>query len=211
MTPREAFYNILGGEVVKNLEKRGFDARYVSSSAEALEQVKRMVPEGSLISWGGTMTLEETGIKSYLKSGKFDVIDRATANGPDEIKEAYHKSLNTDYYFMSTNAVTRDGILVNIDGNGNRLAALIYGPENIIIIAGMNKIVNTEADAVPHIQNTASPLNAHRLGRQTPCLLTGSCGDCLSPDSMCSHTVSTRRSHPGGRIKVILVGEELGY
>ena len=211
MTPKKGFYNVLGNEVVKKLNNRGFDARYVSSSEEALEEVKKMIPEGSFVTWGGTMTLEETGIKAYLKSGKFDALDRAEAKTPEETKEIYHRSLNSDYYFMSANALTRDGILVNIDGNGNRLAALLYGPENIVVLTGMNKIVNGLEEAVPRIQNIASPMNAQRLGRQTPCFFTGSCGDCLSPDSMCSQTVLTRRSHPEGRIKVILIGEDLGY
>lgn len=211
MNPKEAFYKTLGEEVVKNFNRRGFDARYVLTSQEALEEVKGMVKEGSVVSWGGAMSLEETGIKDFLKSGRFEVLDRAEANGPEEIKEIYHKALAADYYITSTNAFTRDGILVNIDGNGNRVAALCYGPENIVVITGMNKAVIDEVEAVRRIQNVASPMNVQRLDKNTPCRATGSCGDCLSPDCICSHTVSTRRSHPAGRIKVILVGEDLGY
>ncbi len=211
MEPREGYYSILGPKVVENLNRRGFDARYITTSREALDAVRTMIPEGSMISWGGTMSLEETGIKDFLNSGRFNVLDRAEAQTPETIRDIYHKALSCDYYFMSTNALTSDGVMVNIDGNGNRLAALVYGPEHIVVVAGMNKVVPDEQTALLRVQNTAAPINAQRLGRQTPCLVTGSCSDCLSPDCMCSHIVYTRRSHPNGRIKIILVGEELGY
>jgi len=112
---------------------------------------------------------------------------------------------------MSSNAISVTGELVNIDGTGNRLAALIYGPSNVIILAGMNKVMPTVEAALSRVKNTASPINAIRLSRNTPCAVTGICSECQSPDCICAQTVITRRSNQAGRIKVILIGEELGY
>ncbi|MEG0590187.1 MAG: lactate utilization protein, partial [Lachnospiraceae bacterium] len=116
-----------------------------------------------------------------------------------------------DYFFMSSNAITIDGELVNIDGNGNRVACLIHGPKHVILIVGMNKVVSDVANGMTRIRNMATPANAARLGTKTPCQKTGCCGNCLSPDCMCCEVVITRKSRHEGRIKVILVGEELGY
>ena len=130
---------------------------------------------------------------------------------PEDSRKIFHDALMADYYFMSTNAMTIDGELVNIDGNGNRVAALIYGPENVIILAGMNKVAKDVAEAVDRVHLTATPMNCVRLNKQTPCAVTGVCADCLSPDCICNQVVITRRSGIQGRIKVILIGEELGY
>ena len=121
-----------------------------------------------------------------------------------------HEALSCDYYFMSSNAITVDGELVNIDGNGNRVAALIYGPENVIILAGMNKIVKTIEEGISRTRNVASPQNCIRLGKDTPCKTNGVCGNCLK-DTICDQIVITRASRVPKRIKVILVGEELGF
>ena len=127
------------------------------------------------------------------------------------VTKIYHKALCADFFFMSTNAITADGELVNIDGNGNRLAALIYGPEHVIILAGMNKVVRNVDDAISRVKNIAAPANGVRLNTSTPCAITGICHDCFSPSCMCSHTVVTRRCSTPGRITVLLIGEELGY
>lgn len=158
------------------------------------------------------MTLAESGMADALKQrSDITLLDRSTAGSPEEVKEIYHKSLNADYYFMSSNAITTDGELVNIDGTGNRVAALIYGPEHVVILAGMNKVSPSLEEAVSRVKNVASPMNANRLNRKTPCATTGLCSDCLSPDCICSHTVITRKSAPEKRIKIILIGESLGY
>ena len=130
---------------------------------------------------------------------------------PEDSRKIFHDALMADYYFMSTNAMTIDGELVNIDGNGNRVAALIYGPENVIILAGMNKVAKDVAEAIDRVHLTATPMNCVRLNKQTPCAVTGVCADCLSPDCICNQVVITRRSGIQGRIKVILIGEEFGY
>jgi len=211
MTPKDQYNQILAARVIKNLEKRGFEAWYVSDSREARELVGKMIPSGASVSWGGLMTLEETGIIKLLRAGSYELLDRSTANGPEEVKQIYRRALSCDWYLTGTNALSLDGILVNIDGTGNRLAALMYGPENVLVVTGINKITPKVEAALDRVKNTAAPLNARRLNRNTPCAKTGTCADCLVEDCICSHTVYTRRSHPAGRIKVLIIGENLGF
>lgn len=212
MTPIETYYENLAKTTMKNLEKRHFECHYCKTSQEAVKLASELVPSDSTVSFGGSMTLAESGMADMLKQrDDITLLDRSKAGTPEEVKEIYHRSLNADYYFMSSNAITADGELVNIDGTGNRVGALIYGPEHVIILAGMNKISPTLKEAVSRVKNVASPINANRLNRQTPCAATGLCSDCLSPDCICSHTVITRKSAPEKRIKIILIGESLGY
>ena len=211
MTPEQSAFASAVEGIIKNLEKRGMESYFFEDSASCVEAVKKMLPEGSVISWGGSESIKESGIMDMLQAGNYQLINRMAAKTPEEGRELYAKTVLADYYFMSTNALTLDGELVNIDGNGNRVACLIHGPSNIMIIAGMNKIVPSVNTAVDRVRNMASPPNAKRLNRQTPCNFTGRCGDCLSPDCMCNQIVITRRSGRPGRIKVFLVAEELGY
>lgn len=212
MSPTEIYYENLAATTIKNLERRHFECHYCKTAKEAVTLASEFVPSGSTVSFGGSMTLAESGMADLLKQrGDITLLDRSKAGSPEEVKEIYHKSLNADYYFMSSNAITTDGELVNIDGTGNRVAALIYGPEHVVILAGMNKVAPTLEEAVSRVKNVASPINANRLSRKTPCAATGLCSDCLSPDCICSHTVITRKSAPQKRIKIILIGESLGY
>ncbi|MEH2941836.1 lactate utilization protein [Lachnospiraceae bacterium KK002] len=212
MTPAETYYENLAKTTMKNLEKRHFECHYCKTAEEAVTLASELVPSDSTVSFGGSMTLAESGMADALRQrDDITLLDRSKAGTPEEVKEIYHKSLNADYYFMSSNAITAEGELVNIDGTGNRVGALIYGPEHVIILAGMNKVSPTLEEAVSRIKNVASPLNANRLNRNTPCAATGLCADCLSPDCICSHTVITRKSAPEKRIKIILIGEPLGY
>lgn len=212
MSIRSDYYETLADTLIRNFEKRGMEACYCATSTEARKKALSLLTPGAAVSFGGSMTLEETGILDALRSREdIRLIDRAKAKSPEEIKRMYHDALSCDFYFMSANALTQDGVLVNIDGNGNRAAALIYGPENVIVVAGLNKAVPTIDEAVSRVRNTATPLNCIRLHKQTPCAATGVCADCLSPDCICSQIVITRRSGTPGRIKVILVGEALGY
>ena len=212
MSPTEIYYENLAATAIKNLEKRHFECHYCKTAEEAVTLASELVPSGSTVSFGGSMTLAESGMADALKQrSDITLLDRSTAGSPEEVKEIYHKSLNADYYFMSSNAITTDGELVNIDGTGNRAAALIYGPEHVVILAGMNKVSPSLEEAVSRVKNVASPMNANRLNRKTPCAATGLCSDCLSPECFCSHTVITRKSAPEKRIKVILIGESLGY
>lgn len=139
------------------------------------------------------------------------LLDRDTVKSDEEKRMVHYETFNCDYYLMSSNAITQDGKLVNIDGNGNRIAALIYGPANVIIIAGMNKITADEDSAIKRIRNYTAPLNSLRLSKYTPCTRTGSCEECLSDDCICCQVLVTRKSSHKKRIKVILVGEELGF
>ncbi len=212
MTPTKTYYEQLAKTAIKNLEMRQIEAHYCPCSQDAVNLALGMVNSGSVVSFGGSMTLSESGMMKALQDrDDLTLLERSKAKSPDEVTEIYHKSLSADYYFMSSNAISVTGELVNIDGTGNRLAALIYGPSNVIILAGMNKVMPSLEAALSRVKNTASPINAIRLSRNTPCAVTGICSECQSPDCICAQTVITRRSNQAGRIKVILIGEELGY
>lgn len=212
MTPAQTYYQTLADTLIKNLQKRQIDGFYCPTSAEAVTLVNDMIAPDSTVSFGGSMTLSESGMMETLTSrNDITLYDRSTAKTPEEVTDIYHKALNADYYLMSTNAISTTGELVNIDGNGNRVAALIYGPKQVIILAGMNKVTPDLASAMTRAQNTAAAPNAVRLNRKTPCAATGVCHDCQSPDCICAQTVITRRGQIPNRIKVILIGEHLGY
>ena len=201
----------LAPNVIKNLEKRNMEGYYFEDSKSCVEAIMKMIPDGSVVSWGGSMTLNETGMMDALKASDLTLIDRATAKTPQENSEIFANTLMADYYFMSTNAITNDGILINIDGNANRVACLTHGPSNIIMLVGRNKFTASVEAGVERVRNVASPANAIRLNRNLPCRLTGSCHDCLSPECFCNQIVITRRSGHAGRIKVFLINEDLGY
>lgn len=208
---KKEYYQALANTVLKGLEKRFMEGYYCETKEEAKTLALSLIPEGSSASFGGSMTLEDSGILKELRQRKdLTLYDRSTASNSEEVKEILHNALSCDYYLMSSNAITTDGELVNIDGNGNRVAALIYGPEHIIIIAGMNKIVKDVEEGITRTRNTASPQNCIRLGIPTPCSVNGVCGNCLS-HTICDQIVITRASRVPKRIKVILVGEELGF
>ena len=211
MDPKKIYYSKLALQVVKELERRGFGAHYLEDKNALLDYVVKLVPENSVVSWGGSESLKDSGVLDYLRSGKFKTLDRDTAETPEELTRIYREAMSADYYFMSTNALTMDGKLVNIDGRGNRVAALCYGPSCVVVAAGINKIVKTEQSALDRVKNHASPMNVIRLSKNTPCSETAKCEHCLAPESICSHTVITRRTPVPGRIKVLIVGEELGY
>ena len=201
----------LAENVIKNLEKRNMEGYYFEDSKSCVSAIMNMMPEESVVSWGGSMTLNETGMMDALKASDLTLIDRATAKTPQENREIFAKTVMADYYFMSTNAITNDGILINIDGNANRVACLAHGPSHVMILVGRNKFTASVEAGVERVRNTASPANAIRLNRNLACGLTGSYHDCLSPDCFCNQVVITRRSGHAGRIKVFLINEDLGY
>jgi L-lactate utilization protein LutB len=204
-------YKITADTVIKNMKLRNIEAYYTDNKEEAADKVLSLIEEDSSISWGGSMTLEEMNLFEKLAANKtYRLLDRSKVS-PEQVAALYHEALSCDYYLMSSNAITLDGKLINIDGTGNRVAALIYGPKNVIVVIGMNKLVANENEALNRMKTIASPLNAIRLNKNTPCTKTGVCHDCLSPDCICMQTVITRNSREKGRIKVILVGESLGY
>lgn len=211
LAPLKTKYEKSGPRIVENLKKRHFEAYYVSTKEEALTKAIELIPASNTVSWGGTMTMDQIGLKDALYAKNYSVVDRDTAKSPEERVELMHKAFFCDSYIMSTNAITEDGQLFNIDGNGNRVAALCYGPKEVIIIAGMNKVVKTVEDAYARARGLAAPANNQRFAAsKTPCMTTGECGNCLCPDSICNQFVLTRMCRPENRIKVILVGEDLG-
>lgn len=211
MTPKQLAFQTVVESIIKNLEKRNMEGYFFEDSASCVKAITDMIEEGAVVSWGGSESIRECGLMDALKKENCTLIDRLTAKSPDESRELYARAVLSDYYLMSTNAITLDGELVNIDGNGNRVACLIHGPKNIIMVVGMNKLVSDVKDGYKRVCNFAAPPNAKRLNRNTPCFHTGKCGDCLSPDCMCNQIVITRRSGQPGRIKIFFVAEELGY
>ena len=212
MNTMKTYYKTLADTVIKNLQKRQIEGYYCDTCEEAVKLAGDMIAPGSIVSFGGSMTLSESGMMNAL-TGRSDITlyDRNTAKNQDDITAIYHKAFDADYFFMSSNAISATGELVNIDGTGNRVAALIYGPKHVIILAGMNKVAPDLATAMARAKNTATAPNSIRLNRATPCAATGLCSDCQSPDCICCQTVITRRSRDVDRIKVILIGENLGY
>ncbi len=211
MNPKMKNYENLAATVIKNMEKREMCGYYAKDKKEALEVLRTLIPEGASIGYGGSVTLGEISALSAFDNEKYRLIKREAAKTEEETKEVFRDILFCDVFLMSSNAVSIDGQLINVDGRGNRVCFLEYGPKSVILICGMNKIVPTVEAGIQRIKTVAAPMNAVRLDRSTPCATTGICGDCQSPGCICANTVITRRSHTPGRIKVILVGEELGY
>lgn len=198
--------------IIKNLAKRNMEGYFADTKEEAVKLImEKFLTKGKSVSFGGSMSLKESGLMDALHESECIVYDRATAKTPEEMRQMKANMINSDYFLMSTNAITLDGELVNIDGYANRVSFLCYGPESVIILAGMNKVVSSVEDGVRRVRDIASPPNTVRLGKNTPCAKTGRCGDCFSDDCICSQFVITRRSGVKNRIKVVLVAEELGY
>lgn len=197
--------------IIKNLEKRNMEGFYFETAAECTRAILNEIPDGSVIGWGGSESIKESGLMDGIQSGAYELIDRMTAKTPEESRKLYARTVLADYYLMSSNAITLEGELINIDGNGNRVACLIQGPSHVILMIGMNKVVTDVESGIARVRNMASPPNAIRLNKNIPCAMTGTCHDCLAPECFCNQIVITRRSGHTGRIKVYLVGESLGY
>ena len=203
--------DLLAEQVIKNLKSRQMEGHYVQTKEEALALALKLIPEGSSISWGGSMSIKAIGLPEALHKGNYKVLDRDLCATPEEKAEMMHQALNCDYFLASCNAISEDGILVNIDGNANRVAAYAFGPKNVLLIVGMNKVVKTQEDAMSRARNEAAPVNAQRFGIDTPCSKAGSCFDCKSPECICCQILVTRFSRQKGRFKIILVDENLGF
>ena len=202
---------ILGETLIKNLNKRGMAAYYCATKEEAVAKALELIPETDVVAWGGSVSIKEVGLLDAIKK-RNPVIDREIAETPEEKQELMRNALLCDTYLMSSNAISKDGQLVNIDGNGNRVAAMIFGPKQVIMVVGMNKIAGTLEGAIDRARHVAAPINASRFaGLSTPCAKMGTCANCLSPDSICCQMVITRMSRVKERIKIILVGENLGF
>lgn len=208
---REVRNRMLAEKVIKGLQSRNMEGFYAETKEDALKLALELIPTGSSVSWGGSMSIVEIGLKKAMREGDYIVYDRDAAKSPEERREVEIKTFGCDYFLASSNAVTEDGILVNIDGNSNRVAAIAYGPKHVLMIVGMNKITKDVDAAIYRARNEAATINAQRFPVNTPCKVTGSCANCKSPDTVCCQFLTTRFSKHTGRIKIILVNENLGF
>lgn len=198
-------------EMVEILDNKGYKAFYAEDVKEAQKIILEMVPENSVIGLGGSITLGETGVVEIFREGNYKLIDRYNQPSKDAMFEAYREALHSEYFLSGTNAITKNGELVNIDASGNRVAAMIYGPKKVIIVTGINKVVPTLDDAFKRIKEIA-PLNCKRFKVSAPCVETGVCEDCDDPQRMCNYTTIIHNGRKfEGRISIIMIAEELGY
>lgn len=197
--------------IIKKLAIRNMTGHYRDTAAEAVELARDLVEPGQSVTWGGSVSFSESGIKAALEADGHRMIDRSHAATPEEQDAMWREQVGADWFFMGTNAITLDGELVNIDGNANRLALLLHGPKHVCVIAGMNKVVADVESGLKRIRTVTCPLNAARLHTGTPCELAGVCSNCHAEKCMCCQEVITRHSRHDGRIHVILVGEDLGF
>jgi hypothetical protein len=212
--PREVIFQRKARRVIENLKRRNISALYCRTCKEAISEIRKLIPEGSTVALGGSVSIIQSGLLDVLRSMKINLLDRYRMGiTNEEVEEILRQGLGADVLLMSSNAVTADGKLVNEDGRGNRVAGLIFGPKKVIVLVGVNKIVPTVVDGIARIKNIAAPLNCIRLGADTPCARTGFCDDdnCHAPARVCSQITITESSRTKGRITVVLVGEELGY
>jgi len=208
---RSALRDVVVQEVMRSLKKNQMEALYAPNRQEAVKEILALITEGSTVGYGGSLTLEELGIKEVLQKGNYKYIDRGRPGiSPEEMFALRRESLLADVFLCSTNALTRDGKLVNIDGIGNRLAALTFGPKKVIVVVGINKIVENLERAFERIRNHVAPLHARRRGWKVPCAETGTCVDCRSPDRICSIISVVEFQREKGRLSIVLVGEPLG-
>ena len=201
----------LGKRVVAALESRNMEAYYVETKEEALKKALELIPKGSTINMVGAASIKECGLYDAISNGDYEFYDRDKVGTPEEKEAIALKAFSSDYFLGSVNAMSEDGVFVNIDGNANRVAAYAYGPKHVLLIVGMNKVVKSEEDALHRARNEAAPVNAQRFGIETPCVKNGTCFDCKSPQCICCQILTTRFCRVKGRFQIILVDEELGF
>lgn len=198
---------LLAESVIKGLESRNISGYYAASKEDALKQALELIPEGSTIAMGGCASAHEIGLIKALEDGNYNYIDRDKMGTREGLMAAY----DADFFLSSANAITNDGIMINIDGNANRVSCIAQGPKKVIFIVGMNKICADLDSAMKRARNVAAPTNAQRFNVKTPCKETGKCFDCKSPDTICCQFLITRCSKHAGRMHVILVNDNLGF
>lgn len=199
---------LLAQKVIKGLESRNMTGYYAAAKEDALKKALELIPEGSSVSMGGAMSAHEIGLVEAVKKGNYNFIDR---DAMEDKRAAMLAAYDADYFLVSANAMTEDGVIVNIDGNSNRVSAIAQGPKHVLFIVGMNKICDDVDGAMKRARNVAAPINAQRFGLSTPCAKTGSCMNCKSPDTICCQFLITRFSRHKDRIHVILVNDNLGF
>ena len=197
---------------IKALEKNNMNGYMVASNVDLISKIEELISPKSKVSCVGSMTLFETGVIDHLKSGRYEFLDRYKEGlTQDEIKEIFRQSFLSDAYVTSTNAITENGEIYNVDGNGNRVAAMLYGPDKVIIVAGVNKIVPNVEEAIIRTKEYASPINAKRLNKETPCTKIGRCVECNSDNRICNEYTLIKRQIDKNRIHVIFLNDNLGY
>lgn len=201
----------LAEQLIKNLKRRHYEAFFCHNSEEMVEKVKTLIPEGSSVTWGGSASIRTSGLTAMLKAGNYEVFDRDDVTAQEDKERIYRKAFECDFFLSGVNAISEDGVIVNIDSNGNRVAAITWGPKQVILVVGLNKVCKDTDAAMKRVRSTAAPINMARFDLGTPCQKDGMCHDCLSADSICNYISIQRMSHPAGRHTVILVDEELGY
>lgn len=202
----------LAPQIINALNNRNIEAYFAETKEDALRLALDIIPKGSSVGWGGVMSAHEIGLIDAIRSGEYKVLDREGASTPEEKKRLEKLIMSDcDYFISSANAMSEDGVIVNIDGNSNRVAAICYGPEHVLMIVGMNKVVHTKEDAYQRAKYIVAPINAQRFGLDTPCAKLGKCMDCQHEQCICCQILTTRYSRHKGRIKVILVNEDLGF
>ncbi|SNU06707.1 Uncharacterised ACR, YkgG family COG1556 [Lachnospiraceae bacterium] len=199
---------LLAQKVIKGLASRNMTGYYAATKEEAVKKALELIPEGSSVTMGGAMSAHEIGLVDVLKEGNYNFIDR---DQYEDKRAAMLAAYDADVFLASANAMTEDGVIINIDGNSNRVSAIAQGPKKVVFIVGMNKICDDVDGAMKRARNVAAPINAQRFGLQTPCSKTGSCMNCKSPDTICCQILITRFSRHEGRIHVILVNDNLGF
>lgn len=220
---KEKFVELKALQVIKSLEENNMNGFFVKTKEDAKKLVEELINKGDVVSHGGSVTLDECGIKDLLSNGNYEYLDRSAPNlTSDEIMDIYRKTFFADVYLTSTNAITTNGELYNVDGNSNRISAMLFGPKKVIVIAGYNKIVNSIEEAANRVKSIAAPANCMRLDKKTYCSEKGECvalsqGDssicsgCSSSDRICRNFTIMSKQGNKGRVNVIIVGEELGY
>ena len=198
---------MLAQTVIKGLESRNMSGYYAADKEEAVKKALEVIGKGSTVAMGGCQSAHEIGLIQALEEGDYNYIDRSNMTPRESLMAAY----DADVFLSSANAMTNDGIMVNIDGNSNRVSCIAQGPKKVVFIVGMNKICSDLDEAIKRARNVAAPANAQRFDVKTPCKVTGKCADCKSPDTICCQFLITRYSRHEGRIHVILVNDTLGY
>ena len=211
MSPKEQRNERLAKRMIQNLKSRNMEAFYCKTAEEAVNKVSELIADGSSVTWGGSMTIRDMGLPKALKErGTLEVLDRDEVTDREEVVKIYERAFTSDVYLSSANAISEDGVIVNIDGNGNRVAAITWGPKKVIFVIGMNKVAQNVEAALARARSTAAPINSARFDIKTPCQTDGACHNCNSPESICNY-VHFLRNSPRGKHVVVLVGEDLGY
>lgn len=199
---------LLAQKVIKGLQSRNITGWYAASREEALKKALELIPEGCSVTMGGAMSAHEIGLVDAVKNGNYHFIDR---DAWEDKRAAMLAAYDADVFLSSANAITEDGVMVNIDGNANRVSAIAQGPKKVLFIIGMNKVCDDVDGAIKRARAVAAPTNAQRFGLSTPCARTGSCMNCKSPDTICCQILITRFSRHADRMHVILVNDSLGF